>query len=747
MFRGAGSALGTILILAALGACEDEPPHSEPSQTVSGTSSRQVGTRPISLANAMERARLALRPRADGFESGTRSWYARVSGATTELVPLPSRRGELPGSGLKLETMVVQRGTWSMALEPQFVADGFGGLVRQGNQGREWLKGTHDGVEQGWTFDTEPSGRGALTVSIQAEGAHSCVPRDDGLHLTTASGGVIYGHGVWIDARGKRTFVPAKCVGTGIQLQVASSLLERSAFPAQLDPVVGPEMPTDPPISENPQHSPIVLAGTGQYLVAWIDGRLGGWAVYGQRWAAGVALDPVPFVVVPLPDSAPYLTLEGASSGSDFLLVYPSGSGLAARVSAAGVPLDPAGIPLEMPDSFLSYAASWDGTNYLVVSGDNDDEYTFVFGQRVSPAGVILDSPYFSISASNQFGMSGNVSAAFDGTHHVVAWMDWASNTYRYRLVDPNGAVSPQTGVGPLGWGARVACAPTGPCLITNGANFHSLLPNSSIAIPGSPITTTGRVGVTVAGSMFLVAASSSADGEVSAVRLSATNPPAPIASWFPVSQSPAPDEVSTSIASVGDGSALVAYERFEPAANTERVFLRFVDTKSALGEPCSASDQCALGACMTGVCCAGDCGAGGAGGAGGQGGFLASGGGGAAGTGGTGGLGAEGGMGGTGGNGDSTGLGGGAETSSATGGGSTSAAGSSGGAPAATGAATAGGDATIATTTRSSGGTAPGCTIHTEQANAPRALPLSLFALAMLRRARRSSRRLAVTV
>src|SRR5205814_6842137 len=77
-----------------------------------------------------------------------------------------------------------------------------------------------------------------------------------------------------------------------------------------------------------------------------------------------------------------------------------------ARVSRQGVVLDPDGIRISTaPGSQDAPAASWDGTNHLVVwedfrNNNGGSDIADVYGARVSAAGVVLDPDGVAISTS-----------------------------------------------------------------------------------------------------------------------------------------------------------------------------------------------------------------------------------------------------------------------------------------------------------------------------------------------------------
>ena len=113
----------------------------------------------------------------------------------------------------------------------------------------------------------------------------------------------------------------------------------------------------------------------------------------------------------------------------------------ATRVSPAGVPLDPAGIPLctaagdqgepDLTSDGSNYFAVWaDGRDYASQSGQipNLD----IYGARITPAGSILDPGGLPINTVNYLAFNGkaNPTVAFDGTDYFVSWQTGSSNIY-----------------------------------------------------------------------------------------------------------------------------------------------------------------------------------------------------------------------------------------------------------------------------------------------------------------------------
>ncbi len=170
------------------------------------------------------------------------------------------------------------------------------------------------------------------------------------------------------------------------------------------------------------------------FLVVWSDFRSGDSSdIYGARVTpAGTVLDPQGIAIS---TAAVYqLSHAVAFDGTDFLVVwedYRSGDSpdiYGARVSQAGAVLDPAGIPISTAaSSQLSPAVSFDGANSLVVWIDGRGDSYDIYGARVSQAGIVLDPNGIAVSTATSD--QRYPALAFDGANSLVVWRDWRSGS------------------------------------------------------------------------------------------------------------------------------------------------------------------------------------------------------------------------------------------------------------------------------------------------------------------------------
>jgi hypothetical protein len=184
------------------------------------------------------------------------------------------------------------------------------------------------------------------------------------------------------------------------------------------------------PAGVSTQDTPAIAFDGINYLVVWVDERNGRADIYGARVTksgsvldgAGIALCSPAWVDHP----------SIAFDGTNYLVVwedrrFDSNHNIyGARVSAAGIVLDPGGINISSaPNSQRVPAIGFDGTNYLVVWSDERSGSYDIYGSRVSVDGSVLDTAGIGIAtaASNP----DNPAIAFDGTNYVVVWDEWRS--------------------------------------------------------------------------------------------------------------------------------------------------------------------------------------------------------------------------------------------------------------------------------------------------------------------------------
>jgi len=144
-----------------------------------------------------------------------------------------------------------------------------------------------------------------------------------------------------------------------------------------------------------------------------------------------------------------------AFDGTNYLVVWEDGRTgthpdmYGARVSKAGVPLDPDGFAVSMAwNTQERPAVAFDGTNYLVAWQDMRSGNFDIYGTRVSKSGAVLDPAGMAISTADA--RQAHPAVAFDGVHYLVVWDDQRTNIsddiYGSR-VNPSGGVLDAKGI------------------------------------------------------------------------------------------------------------------------------------------------------------------------------------------------------------------------------------------------------------------------------------------------------------
>jgi hypothetical protein len=399
--RGVASAVAALFVLAAA------LPAPAAEETRAPASVR--APLPFDVQALLRRVHFAFRPEGRRFTGGHSTYGVEFENGRLRVRPVRPSSDPPPASGqsepplrptepavgppLVVETSSIARRSRPLRLSEPPVVDEQGRLVRRGGAVQETIESQDDGVEVSWHFPARPEGEGDLEVRLAASGLDYRGDTSGGLHFhDPASGlGVRFGHATWIGADGRRTAVTARWNGREIVIAVAERLLDEAAYPAVLDPVIGPEFGLDSPISGpayGSQTDPSVAVNSPQndtFLVAWTDGR-----------------------------------------------AVATGQVFATRVSAAGVVLDPDGILVSAPATYsFSPSAVYDGTNFLVVFAAD----SHIWGRRISPGGAVVDAAPFAIS--NHPTGPAHPFASRGGTTTLVVWHDYrnaATDIYAARV-------------------------------------------------------------------------------------------------------------------------------------------------------------------------------------------------------------------------------------------------------------------------------------------------------------------------
>ncbi len=251
------------------------------------------------------------------------------------------------------------------------------------------------------------------------------------------------------------------------------------------------------------QYYPAAAFDGTNYLVVWMDSRNGEVNIYGSRVTPqGNVLDPTGIMISNTGGGQFYPLV--AFDGSNYLVVWEDGRNLldldiyGARVTTAGLVLDPQGIPIStLSNNQWFPSLAFDGTNYLVTwADDRDGDWVFdIYGARVSTAGTVLEPQGFAISTANYDQIYPAI--AFDGTNYLVAWTDDRDGDYYYDLygarVTPNAVVLEPQGFqisNAAGDQANVSLAFDGNNYLAVWLDFRNL----QLDIYGARITTSGSI-------------------------------------------------------------------------------------------------------------------------------------------------------------------------------------------------------------------------------------------------------------
>ena len=414
---------------------------------------------PFDISAVIRQVHFAFRPEGADFKGGDTNYSARVSpDGAIEFMPVAypdaqtferpadpndprsrhNRRevqheieyGEaLEGEPITFKTISIARGVFELAdVLPQIDGTDDGGLILERGDAFEHLKNEAAGVHQSWYFDRKPAGGGDLVLRIQVDGDFEYGGETDGgLHFTDPDSGLgaRYGHATWIDAKGEKTEVRAEWQDGEIALLVTEETLESSAYPATLDPLIGPSFE----VSSSSLEAPSVAFDGANYLVIWSDNSLTESDIFGVRVSpTGTLLDPQGICLTS--SALQHVRAPQVAFGSTTWLVVwrdrrDSGYHIyAQRVNPDGTlagsnfAISTIGNWLNTPD--VSYGSE----TWLVTWTEDNTPFVStgaVLGQMVASDGSLVgDKITLSSSAGYQF----HPQVAFDGTQYLVVWAD-----------------------------------------------------------------------------------------------------------------------------------------------------------------------------------------------------------------------------------------------------------------------------------------------------------------------------------
>lgn len=387
----------------------------------------------------------------DGFVSSGATFESTVHGdGTFEVIPRTTAPAPGPfatarGTALALSTLAIARGARALDVRGTTFIDEDGSVAIRRGTVLERIENEGGGIEQSWRFDRAPIGEGDLLVRVAATGERYRTATDHGLHFDGLELGIRYGVATWIDARGTRTTVVPRFASGTIELVVPSDVLERSAFPAVLDPTVSAEREVDVPAAVTAApgeqaYPSIVPLGTGQgYFAVWHDRRSVRPAFVGARIASNGTVT----------DQTGVAVLSGVAAAVSNPSLYASPTGLllvwtvynvdewqtpgiyALRLDGTGKALDAAPIAVAKIPNPPAATAAFDGTNWLVAwsrYSQLSKSYQ-IYGARLSTSGAVVDAAPAVLVTGKESGYSQQL--AFDGTNYFLTWLGY-SDSYLY---------------------------------------------------------------------------------------------------------------------------------------------------------------------------------------------------------------------------------------------------------------------------------------------------------------------------
>ncbi|MEO0050208.1 MAG: hypothetical protein ABIK42_03615, partial [candidate division WOR-3 bacterium] len=205
-------------------------------------------------------------------------------------------------------------------------------------------------------------------------------------------------------------------------------------------------------IAPERQESPAITFGGMNCLVVWSDKRSGvfEYDIFGTMVTKeGLIVNPtgIPMATAAHPQATPVVGFDGVN----YLVIWAderkgNSDIYGARVTPQGVVLDPEGFSISAAvEDQRDPAVAFDGENYLVVWTDyrNGLYNSDIYGARVVPQGVVLDPEGFSISAAVED--QRDPAVAFDGENYLVVWTDYRNGLYNSDIygarVAPQGVV------------------------------------------------------------------------------------------------------------------------------------------------------------------------------------------------------------------------------------------------------------------------------------------------------------------
>jgi hypothetical protein len=444
-------AAGLAACLLALAGCDGatgapEQAADEPAASPRAEAADRAGAlraTPFDVADAIERARAAffehdglyvaglethrvdVAPGGDALavtpihEQGRERTLAGVRQARPSLAPTRPPRAErlTAETAFVARTASVTRGGERLDREPAAPRPRDGALFIDRGALEEEIRNHTDGVEQSWHFAERPAGEGDLEVRVAVDGMAHRGTTEHGEHFVDPATdlGVRYGHGTFVDARGARTHVPVRYDGAELVLTVPAEVIDRAAYPAVLDPIIGPEIEMDTPVvgpRSGNQFQPALAKDGTSYLVVFLDDLFGTNDLRAARVdTSGSLVDPVAFDVAASGDFEEQ-NADVVFNGSRYIVVYEqltvdaTGSVVdravfSTTISTTGAVATPAALPGDAASvEYAPSIAASGGSTSLVTFNQGTGTELDIVGVRLDGSGAALETTPFVIDGN-----------------------------------------------------------------------------------------------------------------------------------------------------------------------------------------------------------------------------------------------------------------------------------------------------------------------------------------------------------